>query len=149
MNAGPGCRMAQGLGGVAGATSAAGSAGQFGSIVTWAKGIDPKTGRPIFDYAAADYWTKGETKTVFPGSQGAHNWQPMSYNPGTGLVYIPTNNTPQVDAHDPDWKPGTTGFQLGIDTSVGGDTPPTKAVRTANWTWLGVSTGAPQNAITQ
>ena len=69
------------------------SAGQFGSIVTWAKGIDPKTGRPIFDYEAADYWTKGETKTVFPGSQGAHNWQPMSYNPDTGLVYIPQHTT--------------------------------------------------------
>ena len=35
----------------------------------------------------------------------------MSYGPKTGLVYIPTNNTPQVYAHDPEWKPGTTGFQ--------------------------------------
>ena len=72
------------------------SAGQFGSIVTWAKGIDQKTGRPIFDYEAADYWTNGETKTVFPGAQGAHNWQPMSYNPGTGLVYIPQHTTADV-----------------------------------------------------
>jgi quinohemoprotein ethanol dehydrogenase len=24
-----------------------------------------------------------------PGPLGAHNWQPMSYHPGTGLVYIP------------------------------------------------------------
>lgn len=72
------------------------SAGQFGSIVTWAKGIDQKTGRPIFDYEAADYWTNGETKTVFPGAQGAHNWQPMSFNPGTGLVYIPQHTTADV-----------------------------------------------------
>ena len=24
-----------------------------------------------------------------PAPFGAHNWQPMAYNPGTGLVYIP------------------------------------------------------------
>ena len=72
------------------------SAGQFGSIVNWAKGIDQKTGRPIFDYEAADYWTKGEAKTVFPGSQGAHNWHPMSYNPDTGLVYIPQHTTAET-----------------------------------------------------
>ena len=69
------------------------SAGQFASMLTWAKGIDPKTGRPVFDREASDYWTTGEAKTVFPGSQGAHNWHPMSYNPGTGLVYIPQHNT--------------------------------------------------------
>ena len=25
-----------------------------------------------------------------PGPSGAHNWHPMSYNPATGLVYLPT-----------------------------------------------------------
>ena len=30
-----------------------------------------------------------EPKLIFPGPQGAHNWQPMSYSPDTGLVYIP------------------------------------------------------------
>jgi quinohemoprotein ethanol dehydrogenase len=29
-------------------------------------------------------------KLVFPSPAGAHNWQPMSYSPQTGLVYIPT-----------------------------------------------------------
>jgi len=68
------------------------SAGKFGEI-TWAKGIDPETGRPIVDLEAADYWTDSEPKTVFPGSQGAHNWPPMSFNPQTGLVYIPQQVT--------------------------------------------------------
>ncbi|PLW68851.1 PQQ-dependent dehydrogenase, methanol/ethanol family [Pseudohalioglobus lutimaris] len=68
------------------------SAGKFGEI-TWAKDIDPKTGRPIVDVEAADYWTNSEPKTVFPGSQGAHNWPPMSFNPQTGLVYIPQQVT--------------------------------------------------------
>jgi len=30
------------------------------------------------------------TVSVPPTSWGAHNFQPMSFNPGTGLVYIPT-----------------------------------------------------------
>ncbi|RLQ22280.1 PQQ-dependent dehydrogenase, methanol/ethanol family [Seongchinamella sediminis] len=68
------------------------SAGKFGEV-TWAKGIDPQTGRPIIDREAADYWTDSEPKTVFPGSQGAHNWPPMSFNPETGLVYIPQQVT--------------------------------------------------------
>jgi len=68
------------------------SAGKFGEV-TWAKGIDPKTGRPIVDLEAADYWTDSEPKTVFPGSQGAHNWPPMSFNRQTGLVYIPQQVT--------------------------------------------------------
>ena len=28
--------------------------------------------------------------TIYPTAGGAHNWSPMSYNPATGLVYIPT-----------------------------------------------------------
>jgi len=74
------------------------SAGKYG-VVTWAKGIDPKTGRPIIDTEAADYWTDGKPKTIFPGSQGAHNWPPMSYNPETGLVYIPQQVT--MEYYDP------------------------------------------------
>jgi quinohemoprotein ethanol dehydrogenase len=68
------------------------SAGEYGKV-TWAKGIDPETGRPILDAEAADYWTNSEPKTIYPGSQGAHNWPPMSYNPDTGLVYIPQQVT--------------------------------------------------------
>lgn len=68
------------------------SAEKFG-YVTWAKGVDPETGRPIVDNDAANYWETGEGKVVFPGSQGAHNWNPMSYSPITGLVYIPQQVT--------------------------------------------------------
>jgi quinohemoprotein ethanol dehydrogenase len=61
--------------------------------VSWAKHIDPNTGRPVIDKEAADYWSDSTPKTVFPGSQGAHNWPPMSFNPITGLVYIPQQAT--------------------------------------------------------
>jgi quinohemoprotein ethanol dehydrogenase len=54
----------------------------------WAKGLDPKTGRPIPNPDVADY--NGGPRLVFPGMPGGHSWQPMAYSPKTGLVYIPT-----------------------------------------------------------
>lgn len=54
--------------------------------ISWAKDIDLKTGRPN-EYPNIRY-ESGETK-IWPGSVGGHNWQPMSYDPKTGLVYIP------------------------------------------------------------
>jgi len=62
------------------------------ATVTWAKGIDPETGRPIIN-PEAHYDNGGGTVTVQPGAGGGHNWSPMSYNPGSGLVYIPTSTT--------------------------------------------------------
>ena len=58
------------------------------SRVTWAKGIDIKTGRPIVNAEA--YYTT-EPISISPGGGGAHNWSPMSFNPMAGLVYIPTS----------------------------------------------------------
>ena len=58
------------------------------SRATWAKGIDPKTGRPIVN-PEAYYGT--EPIQITPGGGGAHNWSPMSFNPTTGLTYIPTS----------------------------------------------------------
>ncbi len=52
----------------------------------WAERIDLATGRPV-EYPGIRY-ESGEF-TIFPGTTGAHNFQPMSYNPDTGLVYIP------------------------------------------------------------
>jgi quinohemoprotein ethanol dehydrogenase len=54
--------------------------------VSWAKGIDLKTGRPI-EMPGIRY-EKGPV-TMWPSPTGAHNWQAMSFNPKTGLVYIP------------------------------------------------------------
>jgi quinohemoprotein ethanol dehydrogenase len=62
------------------------------ATVTWAKGIDPETGRPVIN-PEAHYDNGGGTVTVQPGAGGGHNWSPMSYNPGTGLVYVPTSTT--------------------------------------------------------
>src|SRR3546814_18329334 len=59
-----------------------------------ATGYDLKTGRPIENPEARFYRT-GKPFIAIPGALGAHNWHPMSYNPKTGLVYIPAQQIPQ------------------------------------------------------
>jgi quinohemoprotein ethanol dehydrogenase len=53
----------------------------------WASHVDMKTGRPVEN--ASSQWKDGNQAVVLPGPLGGHNWQPMSFNPTTGLVYIP------------------------------------------------------------
>jgi quinohemoprotein ethanol dehydrogenase len=58
--------------------------------ITWASGVDMKTGRPIVNPAAR----YGNTPVmVSPGAGGAHNWNPMAFSPLTGLVYVPVAET--------------------------------------------------------
>ena len=59
--------------------------------VTWADHIDMATGRPVENPGVR--YEDGEA-LIWPGSGGAHNWQPMSYSPATGLVYIPARDLP-------------------------------------------------------
>ena len=63
------------------------------TYVNWAKGIDRKTGRPITTRQSD--WTH-EPKNVYPSWAGGHTWNPMSYSPKTGLVYIPVVDMPAV-----------------------------------------------------
>ena len=63
------------------------SAGPYAKV-NWAKGIDPKTGRPIVNPEAR---YSRVPITIFPSAGGAHNWSPMSFNPTTGLVYLSGN----------------------------------------------------------
>jgi len=55
--------------------------------VNWASGIDLKTGRPRVN-PEARYGT--DAVSVMPGPGGGHVWPPWSFNPATGLVYIPS-----------------------------------------------------------
>ena len=52
----------------------------------WAKEIDKETGRPI-ETEFARY--PNMNAQIAPSAGGGHNWQPMAFNPKTGLVYIP------------------------------------------------------------
>jgi quinohemoprotein ethanol dehydrogenase len=56
------------------------------AFVSWARGIDPKTGRPLVD-ARADY-DRGPA-LVFPSETGAHAWQPMAFDPVHGVTFLP------------------------------------------------------------
>ena len=56
------------------------------TTINWARGVNLKTGRPI-ENPAARYGRKPSIQ--IPGPVGAHNWQPMAFDPDTGLVYIP------------------------------------------------------------
>lgn len=60
--------------------------------VTWASHIDMQTGRPV-ETKYADYQSNGGSY-IWPSPYGAHNWQPMSFSPRTGLMYIPAQNIP-------------------------------------------------------
>ena len=57
--------------------------------VNWATGYDAN-GRPIEIKEARGE----EAYDSIPGPAGAHNWHPMSYNPQTGLVYLPAQGVP-------------------------------------------------------
>ena len=61
--------------------------------VNWATGIDMKTGMPIETAGNVKRpGMKRKAENVCPNLIGAKNWQPMSYNPQTGLVYLNTIN---------------------------------------------------------
>lgn len=56
--------------------------------VSWARGIDPDSGRPLINPEA--YYTT-QPVTLAPSAFGAHNWAPMAFSPITGLVYLPAS----------------------------------------------------------
>jgi quinohemoprotein ethanol dehydrogenase len=95
--------------------------------VTWATHIDVETGRPVETPDAR--YDDGEAN-IWPSGHGAHSWQAMSYNPITGLVYLPTMNMGgrYVDLNlDPSWRAedfvGGTGVGL-FEILIPDDMPP-------------------------
>ena len=74
----------------------------FVSGITWASGLDPKTGRPIESHTGYQGF---EPVIVSPSPDGAHNWNPMAFSPATGLVYLPAKiGTQALHAPDAGWK---------------------------------------------
>ncbi len=71
---------------------------------TWASHIDMKTGRPV-ELPGARY--EDGAQVVTPTLYGAHSWHAMSYNPETGLVYLPTIHHAveySDDGYEEDWR---------------------------------------------
>jgi quinohemoprotein ethanol dehydrogenase len=63
------------------------------ATVTWASHVDMETGRPV-ENPDMDYTEKA--KWVLPGPLGAHNWQAMSVDVDSGVVYIPAQDNPLI-----------------------------------------------------
>lgn len=82
--------------------------------VTWASGIDLQSGRPI-ETTEAQYEKSDKALVVSPGPAGAHNWQPASFSPQTGLVYFPVLESAFPYRSAENFKRSPLGWNNGID----------------------------------
>ena len=78
------------------------SAGKFVDVNNFASSIDLKTGRPVL-LPSARY--EEEPQLLTPNAVAAHSWQPMSYNPRTGLVYFPVLQNWYTYEIEPNYQP--------------------------------------------
>ncbi|MDE2561441.1 MAG: PQQ-dependent dehydrogenase, methanol/ethanol family [Sphingomonadales bacterium] len=113
--------------------------------VNWARGIDLKTGEPILNPEAADF--SNGPKIVFPGTPGARNWFPASYDSTTGLFIGSVQdigNLISVPPGDKPYKPRglNTGavlmFTPDLQASLGALPPPVQAQVKALPAWQDV-----------
>jgi alcohol dehydrogenase (cytochrome c) len=91
--------------------------------ITWTKGIDQKTGKPVdYDphrdlqvYSGAQNQTLADpTKKLCPSMSGGNNYWPAAYSPKTKLLYIPSMSScnevtldPKLSSKAGDWKGAT------------------------------------------
>ncbi len=81
--------------------------------VNWASHIDLASGRPV-ETAAASYQKTGSS-ILWPAPFGAHNWQPMAYNPNSKLVFIPKQHAPGVYKPDEKFTYKPNRWNTGVD----------------------------------
>ncbi|MBO1328418.1 PQQ-dependent dehydrogenase, methanol/ethanol family [Acetobacter suratthaniensis] len=96
-------------------------AGRNYTYENWASGLDPLTGRPI--YNPEGLWTlNGNFWYGIPGPLGAHNFMAMAYSPRTHLIYLPAhqipfgykNQTGGFKAHPDSWNLGLDMTKTGL-----------------------------------
>jgi quinohemoprotein ethanol dehydrogenase len=88
------------------------SAEHYVPNTTWSSHVDMATGRPVLN---AQAYPTSEPVLLSPGFGGGHSWNPISFNPQTGLVYIPAQETYQVYSVADEIN-----FRLGASTWAGG-----------------------------
>ena len=104
------------------------------SIVNWSKGFD-STGRPIWNMDKVPTYDY-EAKDICPASEGGKWWNPMSVNPVTGWVFVPSReicvdiksaplgeglNPDELTVGKPYWGIGTIGWKTGYGQLVAFD----------------------------
>ncbi|HEV7444456.1 MAG TPA: PQQ-dependent dehydrogenase, methanol/ethanol family [Steroidobacteraceae bacterium] len=97
------------------------------ATVNWALSLDPDSGRPT-ENPQARYGETGKPWVSLPGPAGAHSWQPMSYSPLTGLVYLPVSEAGFVFIGEQKFKPKDFGWNTGVDFNAGSLPEDPKAV---------------------
>jgi quinohemoprotein ethanol dehydrogenase len=80
--------------------------------VTWTRGVDMATGRPV-ENPGIRFGETGRPIDLMPGPLGAHNWHPMAFNPATGLVYIPAQEIATKYIPPTEHKVPTMGWNIG------------------------------------
>jgi PQQ-dependent dehydrogenase (methanol/ethanol family) len=85
--------------------------------INWATAVDMTTGRPI-EAPEKRPRLKFKATNICPNVIGGKNWMPMSYNPQTGLVYIPSMNLcMDLEGAEVNYKRGA--FYLGLEFDLG------------------------------
>ncbi len=93
-------------------TGAVLSADAFVPGINWATGVDLTTGRPNIVPAAL---YKDAPWLGVPGGGGAHSWNPVAFNPTTGLLYIPAAESSTFYAPTKDYKYDYGLEEIGVD----------------------------------
>lgn len=101
--------------------------------VNWASHIDLQTGRPV--ERPENYYSAEQARHIWPAHFGAHNWQPMSYSPMTGLVYIPAQETSFPYSHESELIPRRMDWNVRFNPNAKPDptTPPPNKGRLIAW----------------
>ncbi|HEY7518634.1 MAG TPA: PQQ-dependent dehydrogenase, methanol/ethanol family [Methylomirabilota bacterium] len=88
--------------------------------INWATGVDLKSGRPI-EVPEKRPRFKVRAKEICPNLLGGKNWQPMSFSPQTGLVYIPSINLcMDMEGAEPTYQRGKFYLAFEFDLGKGG-----------------------------
>jgi alcohol dehydrogenase (cytochrome c) len=117
-------------------------AAQYVKEVTWTKGIDPKSGKPVDYDPGKQVYAEGNdvnadkrARRVCPDTAGGNNYWPATYSQKTKLVYIPGNEgratvTPDYRSHvKGNFAGGTTTDAGRISSSIVAVDPATSEVK--------------------
>lgn len=85
--------------------------------VTWAKGVDLKTGRPDI-VPEARYSATGKPFLAQPSFFGAHNWHPMAFDAASGLVFFPLQDISFPLLAETGYVQRDQAVNLGVDMSI-------------------------------
>ena len=96
--------------------------------VNWATEYD-RNGRPMETPAAR---VVDRPREIIPSAFGARNWHPMSFNPQTGLAYMPVQGVPLTLVDNKNWKmngntPGEPHGGLGWNVAMYANAEPPKS----------------------